>query len=146
MGRSVNYLNNAEYVLYFPFECGEDENGQYDDDFARMCWDDLKMNLQYTIKARLKSYRISDKWDNRETKIILENDLCIIGISEYCDLVSLSVAVKDNEYDNWHENFAKRHAEQIKGTLEKAIDYLGLKRLGKVGTFSNGEAFFKTVK
>ena len=26
MGRSVNYLSNAEYVLYFPFEYEVDEN------------------------------------------------------------------------------------------------------------------------
>lgn len=143
MSRSVAYLNNAEYVLYFPFEDGEDENGNYDEELARFGWDDLISNLQYTIKAKLKSYRIADDWDNRETKIILANDLCHIGISEYCGLVSLSIAQKNNEYDIWHESFAKNHAYLVRGTLEKVIDYLGLKRLNKIGTFSNGEAVFQ---
>jgi len=146
MGRSVNYLDNAEVVLYFPFEGGEDENGQYDEFCASLEWDDTVKNLQAEIIAKLPSYRECDKWDNRETKIILENNLCHIGISEYCGLVSLSVAPKNNDYDIWHEQFAIRHARQIEKTLAKVLDDLSLKRLNRIGTFSNGEGVFKLAK
>ena len=139
MSRSVNYLNNAEVVLYFPFEYSDNSEDNI------LNWNDLEDNLKYEIKAKLPSYYISDKWDNSETKIILENNLCCIGISEYYGLVSLSVAPKNNEYDVWYEQFSKHHALQIKKTLEKCIDYVSLNRLHKIGTFSNGEAVFKKV-
>jgi hypothetical protein len=135
MGRSVSYLNNAEVVLYFPFEC--------EDDFS---WQGIVENLQYEINKKLPSYYEANDWDNRETKIILKNHLCNIGISEYCGLVSLSVAPKNNQYDAWHESFALWHANQIKRTLEKVLNNLGLKNLHKVGTSSNGEAFFELAK
>jgi len=147
MGRSVNYLDNSEVVLYFPFEGNEEnENGEYDEFFLHMNWDDMINNLQCAIKRKLPSYYETDKWGNRETRIILENNLCSIGISEYCGLCSLSVAPKNNEYDAWHESFALNHAGQIKGTLEKVLCDLGLKNLRKVGTFSNGEAVFELAK
>ena len=146
MGRSVNYLDNAEIVLFFPFEGGQDENGNYDEFCAELEWDDIKENLISEIKAKLPSYYEVDKWGNRETRIILENSLCSIGISEYCGLVSLSVAPRQNDYDAWHESFAVRHANQIESTLEKVLCELGLKNLRKVGTFSNGEAVFELAK
>lgn len=145
MGRSVNYLDNAEVILYFPFESDEDEY------INRQNWDDIKENLISEIKAKLPSYYEVDKWGNRETRIILENNLCSIGISEYCGLVSLSVAPRSetNYYGSegqYKENFAIHHARQIEGTLEKVLCELGLKNLRKVGTFSNGEAVFELAK
>jgi len=147
MGRSVDYLDNAEVVLYFPFENEYNEEGEFDEFLSQMNWDDMIRNLQYEIKAKLPSYEIvKNKWGNRETRIILENNLCSIGISEYCGLVSLSVAPCNNEYNAWHEKFALHHAGQIRGTLEKVLHNLGLKRLSKIGTFSNGEAVFELAK
>lgn len=152
MGRSVNYLDNAEVVLYFPFNGGQDENGNYDEFCADLEWDDMLHNLICEIKKKLPSYSIvNDKWGNRETRIILENNLCSIGISEYCGLVSLSVAPRSetNYYGSegqYKENFAIHHANQIERTLEKVLHDLGLKNLRKVGTFSNGEAVFELVK
>lgn len=143
MGRSVSYLDNAEVVLYFPFENEYNEAGEYDEFLSQLNWDDTVTNLQAEIKAKLPSYYEVDKWGNRETKIILENNLCSIGISEYCGLVSLSVAPTNNEYDSWHEQFAKRHANQIKGTLEKVLKELSLTNLRKIGTFSNGELVYQ---
>ena len=144
MGRSVNYLDNAEVVLYFPIENEYNEAGEFDEDLSQMEWDDTVRNLQCEIRARLPSYYdVKDKWGNRETRIILETNLCSIGISEYCGLVSLSVAPRNNDYDAWHEIFALRHANQIQGTLEKVLNDLGLTNLRKVGTASNGEAFFQ---
>jgi hypothetical protein len=147
MGRSVIYLDNAEVVLYFPIENEYNEAGEFDEDLSQMIWDDMIDNLTCEIKKRLPSYyEVKDKWGNRETRIILENSLCSIGISEYCGLVSLSVAPRENESDEWHERFAIRHANNIKNTLEKVLSDLGLKNLHKVGTFSNGEAVFELAK
>ena len=152
MGRSVNYLDNAEVVLYFPIENEYNEEGKFDEFLSQMNWDDMIDNLTYAIKAKLPSYYVvKDKWGNRETRIILENNLCSIGISEYCSLVSLSVAPRSetNYYGSegqYKENFAIHHANQIEGTLEKVLHDLGLKNLHKIATASNGEAFFELAK
>jgi hypothetical protein len=145
MGRSVSYLSNAEYVLYFPTPEATNEEGEYDGEVTQMYWDDLVSNLICEIKGKLKSYYEEDsKWDNRETRIILSNNLCNIGISEYCGLTSLSIAVRNNDYyDN--EALAKHHAQQIRKTLEKIVDDLTGERLVKQGTFSNGESVYQKV-
>lgn len=154
MGRSVSYLNNAEVVLYFPFEDDKDENGEYDEDLARIFFSDMIDNLICEIKSKLPSYQDVSKdrlWDGRESHIILQNNLCNIGISEYCGLVSLSVAPRSelNYYGSegqYKENFAVPHANAIRKTLEKCLDNIGMNRLYKQGTFSNGESFYQSVK
>ena len=144
MGRSVSYLNNSVFVLYFPFEVEDNGEENFRDEFlVQMAWDDMIDSLQCAITRKLPSYYKTDKWGNRETRIILENNLCIIGISEYCGLVSLSVAPRNNDYDAWHESFALRHANQIENTLRKVLEDLGLTNLRKIATASNGEAFFQ---
>ena len=106
MGRSVSYLDNAEVVIYFPIENELNEQGECDDFLSQLNWDDLVSNLQCEIKAKLPSYSVcKNKWDNRETRIILENDLCNIGISEYCGLVSLSVAPKNETNYYGYKNY-----------------------------------------
>jgi hypothetical protein len=137
MGRSVNYLDNAEVIIYFNLEI--EENGQ-------LSWDDTIENLKSSIQKRLPSYSQVDKWDNRETKIILQNYLCNIGVSEYCGLVSLSVAPRNNDFVNEHESLAKHHAGQIEKTLQKIVDDITGSRLIRKGTFSNGTGVFELAK
>lgn len=142
MGRSVSYINNAEYVLYFTFD--NDENM---DDFR---WDDFKDNLKYEIKAKCKSFYECRKWDNNETLIFLENELAEIALSEYCGLYSLSIKAKDDDF-NWSDNktkegLAKNFVHQIRSRLENALKNCGVKILNRLGTFSNGEAVFELAK
>lgn len=134
MGRSVSYLDNAEAVFYFPFE------SQYSFE-----WDDLLESLRYSIQKKYSSYFPVTKWED-ETQIILQNRLCNIGISEYCGLVSLSIAPNTNDYDDYIEVFAIKHAQQIEKGLAKILDNLRLNRYNKIGTFSNGEAVFELAK
>jgi hypothetical protein len=143
MGRSVNYLDNAEVIIYFHLE---NDEGNYDD--KQWLWEDLVDNLINEIKRKLPSYEIEkDKWDNRETRILLSNKLCNIGISEYCGLVSLSVAPKIPRYysdEQYKENFAVHHANQIEKTLQKIVDNCTGNRLNRKGTFSNGMGIFES--
>lgn len=146
MGRSVSYLNNAEVIIYFPTPEYQQVGEEYDEYLGQLAWDDLILNLTYEIKAKLPSYQIEKgKWDGRETKIILSNSLCNIGISEYCGLVSLSVAPIDRNYCTeyqYRENFAVHHAKQIEKTLQSIVDGLTGSRLVRQGTFSNGTGVF----
>ena len=145
MGRSVNYLNNAVTIIYFTSEYLNSElEGEI---FA---WEDFVINLKYDIMNKLKSYVKSDKWDNQETQIILENELCNIGISEYCGLYSLSVAPIDFDgyypEDNAKINFAEHHAKQIEKTLCKILKDNRCTVLNRLGTFSNGEGVYEKAK
>jgi hypothetical protein len=152
MGRSVNYLDNAETVIYFTADWLNevDEKGNYDEFLSQLNWEDFERNLKSAITGKLKSYSSCEDWDNRETKIILRNELCNIGISEYCGLYSLSVAPID--YDGYYPcevakiNFSKNHAWQIKKTLCKVLQNLGCEVLNRVGTFSNGCGVFEKAK
>lgn len=135
MSRSVNYLNNAETIIFFTVN-GLDEQIDYED---------FERNLICEIKSKLKSYVETNKWGNRETKVILENNLCVIGLSEYCGCWSLSVAGGAEDYYIGYnrEALALNHAGQIRKTLEKCLANCGCKVMNKVGTFSNGEALYK---
>ena len=147
MGRSVSYLNNAETVIYFTADWINEVDDEY---LSQINWEDFEANLKSKITAKLKSYFKSDGWDGRETKILLSNDLCNIGLSEYCGLYSLSVAPKDfDSYypeDAYKENFSKHHAEQIEKTLVKCLEDCGCELLNKVGTFSTGCGVFKRAE
>lgn len=134
MGRSVSYLNHAEYVIYFTAEWIKEG----------FEWDDFKSNLISNIKGKLKSYSETDSWDDRETHIFLDNNLCEIALAEYCDLFSLSIRVKEHytcDYP-YKQAFGERHAKQIKGALEKALTDAGADLLNRIGTFSTGTGLF----
>ena len=145
MGRSVDYLSNAEYVIYFTADW---INGEEDYDLCNINWDDFKRNLVSEICNKLKSYYEVEEWDGRETMIFLKNELAEIGISEYCGLYSLSIRVKDNSDYGWgmyeyQENLGKHHCQQIRNTLEKCLVDSGATLLNRVGTFSNGTGVFE---
>lgn len=150
MGRSVDYLTNAEYVIYFNLDwIGINEDGEYDEMQGQWDWDDFEMNLKCIIMNKLKSYYESDEWDGRETKIFLKNQLAEIGISEYCSLYSLSIRARDDEFygyrDGYKENLGKHHCQQIRKTLEKCLIDSGAELLNRIGTFSNGVGVFEKV-
>jgi len=143
MGRSVDYLNHAEYVIYFTADWINAEEDNY---LNELNWDDFISNLSCEIRNKLKSYSKENKWDGRETKIFLENNLCEIGISEYCGLYSLSIRVKEYDWQGCQLptiGLAKNHAEQIRNTLEKCLVDSGAELLNRIGTFSNGCGVFK---
>lgn len=134
MGRSVDYLRHAEYVMYFTPDMSDDAEPE---DWA---W--FIESLSAFIRARLKSYRPCEKWDGNETRILLINDLCEIGVSEYCGMASFSIRVHEYaEYDAM-AGLARQHAKQVRGSLEKAIQEAGGVLYNKQGTFSNGESVY----
>lgn len=144
MGRSVAYLRDAEFVFYFSTPDGLDDDGQYDDFIAQLNWEDLIAELKTAIKGKLPSYSNCQEYDGRETSIFLKNNLCNIGISEYCGLCSLSVNIRSNDY--WDNSaLASRHARQIRSVLEKIVKEVCGTRYLKQGTFSNGESFYQKV-
>ena len=127
MGRSVDYLNNAHKVFYATFE-GEDE----------WEWSDFSDNITYGLKAKFASLAHCKKWDGRETRIFLENNLCEVGISEYCGLVSISIRAKEGL-----ESLGENWIDKIYANFEKVIRENCGDVYKKVGSFSNGEGVFE---
>lgn len=132
MGRSVNYLNDAEFKHYINTEDIQDS----------WEWEDFKCNIAGIIKNRYKSFSECDEWEGNETKIILENNLAIVGISEYCGLTSISIAPKEfRYYEKDNTALAIKWINSISDNLEKLLDK-NFDCYRKVGTFSNGESVY----
>ncbi len=134
MGRSVDFLNNAEGIAYVDVsdfdDCGED-------------WSLFKENITYELMKKYPSLWECSKWEGHECHIILENNQVSVAVSEYCGLASISVAPKDGyEYD---------YSRDLSGLNARNAHYIGkfieenFGEYRKVATFSNGEAVFERV-
>ena len=131
MARSVNYLSNAYHVFYID---GSDISDEFD-------WDDFKVDLNANLKAILPSLDETDNWDGRETRIILENGFCEVGLAEYCGLISLSFRWHQNAeyqseplFENWFNQMLPNIDEMIKSHYSS---------LNKIGSFSSGECIYE---
>ena len=143
MARSVSYLNNAIHTLYINYNDLYDEDEIVDEWIAQDNWIYFKENIIDIITTKYKSLDlpIKKKWNNSETEVILENQYCMIGLSEYCGLVSLSIAVNDN-YEPLALNWINKVWVKIEEMFQKAYPNSCLRKLG---TFSNGEGVFEKI-
>ena len=133
MGRSVDYLNRAQHVSYFEwpsYECDEGEQHYEDSQWVIDC-------IQESIKSEYPEFYNEDKWDGRETHIILSGYGVEVGLSEYCGLATLSIRVEDDTSDE---------VEDIEAWIDVNWDNisLGYNMYRKIGTFSNGEAIYES--
>jgi hypothetical protein len=130
MGRGVSSPNYALHKVYFPFEF-ENEDG--------FEWDFMIDEIRETFKSLFKSLYNSDTWLDREDKVLLENDHCQIGISEYCGLCCLWVVIK--EENDFNPNLSYSWVDKnIIPIMNKY--YSDLK---KMGTMSNGVSVYEKV-
>lgn len=106
-------------------------------------------DLKAQIKEQFPSFSEpwTNRWNGREVKIILENKHAEIGVAQYCDLISVSLATRDS-YDNDNmEALAKQWIAQVEANFHKKLEKsYSHSALNKVGTFSNGEAVFNEIK
>jgi len=142
MGRSVNYLTDAKEVTYFPFD--EDEKDQEETSWH---WNDLQEDIQAVLEKACPSLYETDDWDGNEVKIILRNTFAEIGIAEYCGLVSLSVRVNPDYYEEIPGQLAENWIALIWPKVEWLLqEKLGLRLLQKDGSLSNGEGVYSEYK
>src|SRR5690606_4702040 len=143
MARSVSYATGSAWVLYAApghdddRECpdceGEGRGGVnttdggpdddcstcsgegtiYDEDLARIYWDDFVGNLRAEFEAAFPSLYEADEWVGREDYAILQTGHAYIGLSEYCGLVSLWCLPKDERYRYEPTPLAVRWCESI---------------------------------
>lgn len=125
MGRSVNYLTNADAVYFHQLD---DEEVQ---DFDLLL-EDIREHVMY----KYPDFEAVDEWEDRDVNVILQSPLVEIAVAEYRGVISLSVrTLEDADQDKastWIEHFFKR-----------AIAPWAKAR--KVGTFSNGEAVYEVI-
>lgn len=160
MGRSVDYLSRALGVSYFTID-PTNENGKViaidenDEEYERDPTDDdwswefecLESNILSVLEDKYPSLSRPSKpyWDGNETKILLVNEHCEIGISEYCGLVSISIRVNENDY-NIHPGISETWVEKVWPNMVKLMgENTGHTQLRKLGSFSNGEGVYEKV-
>jgi hypothetical protein len=149
MGRSVDYLNNAERVNYFqwPTLWVYDEDTDQDVETDEL-WDasDVISDIQECITSNFPEFDKCSRWDGRETQIILEGYGVQIGLSEYCGLASLSVRVDQSilDYCDTDEE-ADAEEQKIKDWIHANWDEVSKywNEYKRIGTFSNGEGVYQ---
>lgn len=151
MGRSVDYLNNAERVNYFqwPTLWVYDEDTDTDVETDEY-WDaeDIISDIRETITSNYPGFDPCSRWDGRETHIILEGYGLEIGLSEYCGLATLSVRVDQKELDYCDTD------EEADAEYQKCLAWINenwdeaakhWNQYAKIGSFSNGEGVYEKV-
>jgi len=131
MGRSVMTVSDAVMIVYL------EHDAQDCDD-----WDWFLEDIRNVISQRYKSFVACDKWDGREQKRILENDLARVVVCEYCGLVSINLAIRED--GDWYLDRIAL-AEHWCNQITKGLAGLFSERLRCIGRASNGEAFFEKV-
>lgn len=124
MARSVYVPSRAAEVVYADaswMECGYE-------------FDDAIDSAREALKAKYPSLSDADRWIGREGRVILENKLVSIVVSEYCGLVAISAVVEDG-----YGALAERFGNNI--DLAPAAAAFGDELVCR-GRFSNGEAIF----
>lgn len=138
MGRSVDYLSDAQHVLYL-----DNSNDNEDPDMSQFYWDELKSEITECFNSypSLITPR-KERWDGRETSIILENSLAEVGLSEYCGLVSVSIRAQDDE----HVHLGIHWIDKIwPGIIKEFKAAFPTRLLTKRGTLSNGEGVYQRI-
>lgn len=126
MARSVSVPYNARTVVYSAIEIEDSWE-----------WEDLIENLVDALRARYPSLRGASGWIGREDRVILQNDLARVTVSEYCGLVA--VCLVPNEDNPLADAWVNRIDAGFRDTAGAALG----NELICVGRFSNGEAIYQ---
>lgn len=146
MGRSVSKFYESLGVMYFNLNSclddSEDLDNQIDD--MNFYFDELEGDIVTLLRSKYPTLLLEkDRWDGREIRILLSNSFCEIGISSYCDIVSLSIRVHQNV--EWYQeglaiNWINSVWPKMMEHLQKNI---GVQSLTRVGGMSNGESVYQ---
>jgi len=122
MGRGVSVPTNAEVITYIDISEIHDEYK----------YEDMLLDIMETLRDKMPSLQDSDKWLGREDNTILKNELVYIGVSSYCDVMSLWIVPRDQ-----YEQLAYNWISKIAHHVTKLGD------LAKQGTMSNGVSVYR---
>lgn len=132
MGRSIWTHSDAIETVFYEAD---------DDDFFGDLWTDTLYDIRESFKLKFPSMCDCDYWPEKESHAIVENEHCMVVISEYCGLISLGVVALDASlYEglNALANYWTR--TNVAPFLREQYS-----ELRKIGTASNGESFYERV-
>lgn len=130
MGRSVAIPTDAIEVCYMDVSSCEEP----------WEWDDFKEYLQNEINDIWPSMESNtdDKWLDSEIKVLAENGLAFVTISEYGGLACIALVPR---YDEDHDGLSDHWCNQIAEKFQKEFgEYI------RTGTMSNGCSVYKKIK
>lgn len=138
MGRSVATHPHASQVVFIHLE--EDEDPFW--------WDDLVDNVAYAIRKHFPSMEepAKERWEGRECRVILENNMGFVTISGYGNVAAVCLVPEEGEthYPDEASMNPLRLAWCERANFHQCFSgWRGLLR--KVGSFSNGEAVYKSI-
>lgn len=104
-------------------------------------------DLQHSITSRWKSMDAEDRWVGRELRVIAENRMAYVTVSEYCGLVAVCLVSKSEDYlntgyadDASMANLADQWTASVAPGFLKAYG-----ELRSLGFASNGEQFLERI-
>ena len=137
MGRSVDYDSDAIAVAYV-------DGSDIQDSFE---FDEYIESVQDYVKELWPSFDAEDRWIGRELRLIAENSMAYIAVSEYCGLISLSLVPKTEQYLNSYysdevalANLTGAWTARIAPKFMKSFN-----QFNRLGSFSNGESVYQRV-
>ena len=140
MGRSIETIGDK--IVYF--KCDDIANEEGD-------WQDLIINLQTELHHKYPSMEanLKDKWVGypyNENRIVIENYLVQVSITENCAFGAVSVFVHRDLYYTIPENLAEHWLEQCWPEIKKIVSRIVPNKLNKLGTMNNGVSFYEKAR
>ena len=133
MGRGVEYI--GDNVVYF-----DAVNFQEDYEWGNLI-DQLQDDLVTQYPSMCRTDRFAAFYD--ESRIIVENNLVSMSISEYCGCGAVSVFVCQELDYRIPEALAEHWLDQCWSGIKKRIENHFSAVLNKIGTMSNGVSAYK---
>ena len=136
MSRSVSVPSEVTQVVYTTLE-------QDNDDEDNWIWDDFIASLKAEAQAKIAGMEECDVWVDREDHAILQNSHALLGVSEYCGLVSVWIRPNKNFVPQSDADELAQALECNNIPLAKIVEAANGTVLRHVATFSNGEAVYE---
>lgn len=148
MSRSVSVPSGAAEVFYFPARVYEEE----DSFLAHIEFEEMVEDIKNILISRLPAMEDveDDAWIGDECRVIMDNDLIVVSLSEYSGLCCLAFVPKaEIDESVWEpirtKEFARAWSARVRESVQDALSTIGCQPLRRIGTFSNGEAVFEKI-
>ena len=133
MGRSI--MTYGETAVHFAHDIEDDVE-----------FSDMMEYIADQISCKYKSFDNviqEEKWVGDEGRIILENQIIQVAITEYCGLAAVSFIVDPEAEEYNYTALAQRLIPYIETYTAKLLKKSGYDVLSRIGTFSNGVGVYE---
>jgi hypothetical protein len=135
---SVSYDDYVASWDSFDGDSGPMSRDEFDRDYDQYAEEWVYM-LEYFVERVTEtwpSFSRVERWPHDEVRVVLQNGLAEMAVSEYCGLTSLSIAPVENVSEGLANNFIDSISDKF---LSMFSNYY------RIGTFSNGESVYEVA-